>query len=500
MKKILSLLLICLWVQVPTAQSLELGDIRNLWINENYLQVITELLKYRDADFGKTVEVDYMLATSFCRHPGDDDLGRAFLLNILQVYELSSENREKIIYELSNCPEERQPEQLAFLTSRSTGGLDAGIRGKMFYFVDGPNRAIGGDPLEVNKEISAGELEARRFVLGDSSAAAAAMATRLSNIGFSPNIYASDHFLIGSMSNHSTAEMQEIARLLEKALNFYVSSYKVRAPATYLSVYLVPDSWQLRSLGNKLHGLKVASGTIGYSFRNDLSVSAVVQGPYTGTLKHELTHLLVRSNFGDIPPWLDEGLAALYEVSRLEGNYLRGLPNWRGELLKRFWGGQPKAIDLLGMNWQQFDAYDGAMKQQAIHHALARYWVLFLQDRGYLPAVYNTYRTRDIRQITAIPNEDSEKLFVAATGKDLTALDTDFVDWYQELSRSVTNAEVKELQRRLTLLGYSPGAVDGLAGANTIKAVKAFQRDNGFDVDGQIDTVLLGRIKEIAEE
>jgi hypothetical protein len=162
MKGLSILLAFCLSVLIPPTQAMELAEIRELWHQEEYLQVINELLQFRDTDFGKTVEVDYMLATSFCRHPGDDDLGRAFLRNILQVYELSDENREKITSEMEdNCPEEAAPEQLAFLSSRSTGGLDAGVRGKMFYFVDGPNRAIGGDPLEVLREIPDEELASR---------------------------------------------------------------------------------------------------------------------------------------------------------------------------------------------------------------------------------------------------------------------------------------------------------------------------------------------------
>ncbi len=51
------------------------------------------------------------------------------------------------------------------------------------------------------------------------------------------------------------------------------------------------------------------------------------------------------------------------------------------------------------------------------------------------------------------------------------------------------------MQRRLTQLGYSPGKADGLSGKNTIRAVKAFQRDNGLDDDGQIDTILIGQVK-----
>lgn len=180
-----------LWLHTPASWAAELVDIRALWQKQNYKQVITELLQFRDKDFGKTVEVDYMLATRFCRHPGDEDLGQAFLLNILQVYELSAENRQTIANEMKHCPEpvqaeHNQPQQVAFLTLRSTGGGDAGVRGKMFYFVDGPNRAIGGDPLEASQEIPTTEQQAREFRLDDGNAAAEAMMQRLSNIGYQP--------------------------------------------------------------------------------------------------------------------------------------------------------------------------------------------------------------------------------------------------------------------------------------------------------------------------
>ncbi|MEH6651426.1 MAG: peptidoglycan-binding domain-containing protein [Motiliproteus sp.] len=492
--------MVVFWLQTPAALAVELADIRTLWHQQSYKQVITELLQFRDTDFGKTVEVDYMLATSFCRHSGDDDLGRAFLLNILQVYELSPENRLKIANEMRHCPEpvqtgQSQPPQMAFLTLRSTGGGDAGVRGKMFYFVDGPNRAIGGDPLEARKEVPATELQARTFRLVDGKAAAKAMMQRLSKIGYQPEIYLSEHFVIGSMSQHTPEQMKEVARLLERALGFYISNFKVRAPSTYISVYLLPDGVQLRTIGDKLHGLGVARGTIGYSFRNDLSVSAVVNGPYTGTLKHELTHLLVRTNFGDIPPWLDEGLAALYEVSRLEGDFLRGLPNWRAEVLKRYWRAKPSVAELVGMNWKQFDVQGGAMQRQAVHHALARYWLLFLQDKGYLTEVYAVYRSRDIRLTTADPMDDAARLIAAATGKKLDQLSAEFSAWFNESSRQLSKDEVMDMQRRLTFLGYSPGKADGLVGNKTLNAVKKFQRDNNLDENGQVTIPLLGFIK-----
>lgn len=43
---------------------------------------------------------------------------------------------------------------------------------------------------------------------------------------------------------------------------------------------------------------------------------------------------------------------------------------------------------------------------------------------------------------------------------------------------------VKKLQSDLTTLGYSPGAIDGIFGNKTKKAVISFQKDNGLSADG----------------
>lgn len=135
------------------------------------------------------------------------------------------------------------------------------------------------------------------------------------------------------------------------------------------------------------------------------------------------------------------------------------------------------------------------MQRQAVQHALARYWILFLQDKNYLANVYNTYRTRDIRQTTTDPVDDAKRLIFTATAKDLATLEADFNTWFDELNRPITNEDVAEIQRRLTSLGYSPGKDDGLLGVNTIRAVKQFQLDNGLSADGQVNTDLIGLIK-----
>lgn len=54
------------------------------------------------------------------------------------------------------------------------------------------------------------------------------------------------------------------------------------------------------------------------------------------------------------------------------------------------------------------------------------------------------------------------------------------------LRQGSTGGEVKEVQRRLKNWGYYTGAVDGIFGAGTKKAVVWFQQKNGLTADGVV--------------
>ena len=54
------------------------------------------------------------------------------------------------------------------------------------------------------------------------------------------------------------------------------------------------------------------------------------------------------------------------------------------------------------------------------------------------------------------------------------------------LRQGSSGSEVKEVQRRLKNWGYYTGAVDGVFGAGTKKAVIAFQKKNGLTADGVV--------------
>ena len=52
------------------------------------------------------------------------------------------------------------------------------------------------------------------------------------------------------------------------------------------------------------------------------------------------------------------------------------------------------------------------------------------------------------------------------------------------ISVATTTSQNKEIQRRLKNWGYYNGAIDGILGPQSIKAIKAFQKKYGLVQDG----------------
>lgn len=61
--------------------------------------------------------------------------------------------------------------------------------------------------------------------------------------------------------------------------------------------------------------------------------------------------------------------------------------------------------------------------------------------------------------------------------------------------RMLSRDETKELQRRLTALGYETQGVDGIVGPNSRIAVRRFQKDRGFVPDAYVSTSLLQAVR-----
>jgi hypothetical protein len=447
------------------AAGADLDTLRTLWQNaqtpDQYTVAVKALIEYRKAArFAKTPEIDYMIAAGLCRIPGHEGDGQRHFLWIIENFSLGAD-RETILGEQRLCGGQTAPQRIAFAMTPGQSG-PAGIHSKLFYWLGREAIAVSSEPVEVVEQKDPKDLRARLF---DPEALPAAEAAARDRLGDGFTVAGGDGFIVASATGYTPPDLQEIAGKLGQFASFYVGAYGMRSPPKLVTVYLAPDPDVMGKLALKLHGLKIPESMIGYSYVDDLSMLGIVREKAIGTLGHELFHLMVRDQDGDLPPWLEEGIAALYESSNIAEKYLpggpsgavtgevpmvggdlavRGLPNWRGCVLEKLWlehfnGIQverPKLAELAAMDWTAFnnsgpgdESDDQRAAQQAVNHATARYLMLYLQDQDQkLFSVFHSFATRDPFAIQVPPEEDAKQRLAEQLGP-LDRADAAFENW-----------------------------------------------------------------------
>jgi hypothetical protein len=151
-----------------------------------------------------------------------------------------------------------------------------------------------------------------------------------------------------------------------------------------------------------------------------------------GTLAHELTHALAHFDFPEMPEWFDEGLASLFEEARFSEDrlHITGRGNWRSrDLLPALRDGTLQPLEsLISQTRVRAD-------HQAIDYAQARYFCLYLQQRGLLEAYYRKFRSGAASDATG--SKTLRDLFAV---NDLTSVDSDFRKWAQDFDRQSVKA------------------------------------------------------------
>lgn len=455
----------------------DIAALRSAWESANselqYDTVADDLLAYRVERYAKTPELDYMIATSLCRVSTRKPDGVRVFEWILANYELNDEGRAIVETERSSCGPSTapasppEPQQLVVQLFPAQGGM-SGVHGKLYYWLNNPSAALGVEPMAIVRQMTAAELSARLFLRTDVAGAVSALRQRL---GSSFTVVGTDYFVLATSAGQSEAQLRQIAGKLEQFMSFYAAAYALRLPSHLVTVYLVPDVDRMRNMAEQLHGLSIPPSVIGYSFREDLSMVGIVPGDVMGTLAHEMFHLMVRDQHGDLPPWLEEGIASLYEVSNISGKYVpanqftagdaatqsetdvgsppmvgselavAGIPNWRGCVLKKLWiehmvgdrVDRPTIEHLAGMDWRAFNQPEGngeeAMAQQAINFAAARYLMLYLQDHEQLLfKAFAALANRDPLSINGSPADDARARLADVLGP-LQPFDDQFKNW-----------------------------------------------------------------------
>lgn len=101
---------------------------------------------------------------------------------------------------------------------------------------------------------------------------------------------------------------------------------------------------------------------------------------------------------------------------------------------------------------------------------------------------------QNFRAILRYNNSTSYALAVSLLSERFQGKGTIAADW-PRAQRPLARAEREELQRLLTAKGYDTQGVDGILGANTRDALRAWQRAKGLPADGHPTPEILARLR-----
>jgi hypothetical protein len=161
-----------------------------------------------------------------------------------------------------------------------------------------------------------------------------------------------------------------------------------RDPEGSITVWLFDGEESYLRNANILFGDYPPSPYGYYSSWHDALIVNAASG--RGTLVHEMVHPFIAADFPGCPPWIDEGLASLFEAPEERAGQLRGRVNWRLPRLRGAIrrGELPTFDELLHMGRGDFYDDDHAGR----NYAQARYLLYYLQEAGMLRSFYRRAR------------------------------------------------------------------------------------------------------------
>jgi hypothetical protein len=183
-------------------------------------------------------------------------------------------------------------------------------------------------------------------------------------------------------------QLERYHRLLVVPIaNALSTDYFDTAPVEPITILFFSGDQPFREHARQLDQ-RSAMHEYGYYHRADRRI-VINAATGNGTLAHELTHALARVDFPHIPPWFDEGLAALHEQCEFadDGLRLNGMSNWRLNVLRD--AIQHSRLDSI----QSLVSMSSIPPERAdIDYAHARYFCLYLQSRRLLSPFYRKFR------------------------------------------------------------------------------------------------------------
>jgi hypothetical protein len=418
MNKLLSVLLGLLFL-LNTAQAqikIDYVHFASLFNTGKYTQAYNEALALRTKPYGKKPVLDYFIAKALCASGRYAPAKKGYSY-ILTEYDLKKEQRLFIDKERTQCDNASvapagTPNMLGYLaTAGATNSNVALVMGKIGYALD----CSSNDQAYVfNPNATFSQYDERLFNLHALDTAVAYYKKFFKN---KYKVEGKGRFVYIT-EPHDAFDFATITQRLSNAYTFYTVYFGVREPDKIITVYLMNDKQSLMQVAKESHGLTLPVSNIGYSYLNDLSVLGISNNNSIGTIYHELFHIVIRTDLGDIPGWLDEGIACLYSTSSWEGNMLQGKS-------------VPTLAEIITNNWSEFSKNESnSICDVALNYALSHHFAIYLQENNLLRKTVQAFKNRqNVFRDTTTVNEPAGQILEGVLGMPLQEIQRLFDGW-----------------------------------------------------------------------
>jgi hypothetical protein len=392
--------------------------------------------------YEQDTQIELLVGIMGCALPEYRDMGEKALRRVLQTGKGIESRRSALNEALRKCsakdtPNVQSVSMMEEVPADSSGGEVSGS-----FKGGGPITRV---PSVTVSHVDAATLEKR---LEETKDPATALAPTLARAGSGAQGIVSDHFIVVTDSGGEPAA-KGIASCLDGYGADLSKEFDMGFPPHLITVYNMQWNDTMYKAAGSLHGIKLARGTIAYSVYADLSMMGIGDPKRCGSLAHELTHLMIKGNFGDAPAWLEEGLASAVALSTPKGGRLEFHQGWRDKVLRQNAGMRPSVDKLLSLTWADFSPADAqGLSQVATIQAMASVFVRYLAAKNKLDRVYFAVREQDLNADLE-HYRSSREIMEKVLGKSVEEIDQDFMHWFtKDSAEKAKNENSSQTQKK----------------------------------------------------
>jgi hypothetical protein len=209
------------------------------------------------------------------------------------------------------------------------------------------------------------------------------------------------------------------------AVKLLKQTYFQRDPDEIITIWLFKDDASYRRNTKAIFNDEPTTPYGYYSSAHRALIMNIATGG--GTLVHEIVHPFVGANCDNCPAWINEGLGSLFEQCRERDGHIEGMVNWRLDGLQQAIRAD-RTVALAELVATTDAGFYGA--RSGLHYAMARYLLLWLQERGTLRSFW-----RDHVAMREADPTGRAALLKALGVDDLAAFQAEWEAWVLTLRR-----------------------------------------------------------------